>query len=101
MSKPTILTVDDDPQVAAAIGRDLAGQYGAEYRAVQATSGTEGLMVVARRPRGAEAGGWRWCAALARRGRRAGGDDRRRPADASDARDRAALPGAGPRPWGQ
>ena len=48
MSKPTILTVDDDPQVVAAIGRDLAGQYGAEYRVVQATSGTEALMVLTR-----------------------------------------------------
>src|SRR5829696_9204139 len=46
MSKPTILTVDDDPQVVAAIGRDLAGQYGAEYRVVQASSGTEALMVL-------------------------------------------------------
>ena len=25
MSKPTILTVDDDPQVSAAISRDLTG----------------------------------------------------------------------------
>src|SRR5215203_4343929 len=48
MSKPTILTVDDNPQVVAAIGRDLAGQYGAEYRVVQATSGTEALMVLTR-----------------------------------------------------
>src|SRR5215207_7944109 len=48
MSKPTILTVDDDPQVVAAIGRDLAGQYGAEYRVVQASSGTEALMVLTR-----------------------------------------------------
>src|SRR5215203_3851819 len=48
MSKPTILTVDDDPQVVAAIGRDLAGQYGAEYRVVQASSGTEALLVLTR-----------------------------------------------------
>ena len=39
MSRPTILTVDDDPQVSAAITRDLAGQYGADYRIVRASSG--------------------------------------------------------------
>jgi thioredoxin reductase (NADPH) len=43
MSRPTILTVDDDPQVSAAITRDLAGQYGAEYRIVRASSGPEAL----------------------------------------------------------
>jgi thioredoxin reductase (NADPH) len=43
MSKPTILTVDDDPQVSAAITRDLASRYGAEYRVVRATSGPEAL----------------------------------------------------------
>jgi thioredoxin reductase (NADPH) len=32
MSKPVILTVDDDPVVSAAIGRDLLQQYGADYR---------------------------------------------------------------------
>ena len=41
MSKPTILTVDDDPQVSAAITRDLASRYGADYRVVRATSGPE------------------------------------------------------------
>ena len=48
MSKPTILTVDDDPQVSAAIARDLAGRYGAGYRVVQATSGSEALVVLTR-----------------------------------------------------
>jgi thioredoxin reductase (NADPH) len=48
MSKPTILTVDDDPQVSAAITRDLAGRYGAEYRVVRATSGPEALALLAR-----------------------------------------------------
>src|SRR5664279_636558 len=43
MSKPTILTVDDDPQVSAAIARDLARQYGADYRIVRASSGPEAL----------------------------------------------------------
>ena len=46
MSKPTILTVDDDPMVSAAITRDLASQYGAEYRLVRATSGREALTVL-------------------------------------------------------
>lgn len=46
MSKPTILTVDDDPMVSAAITRDLASQYGAEYRIVRATSGREALAVL-------------------------------------------------------
>ena len=46
MSKPTILTVDDDPQVSAAITRDLAGQYGADYRIVRASSGPEALGVL-------------------------------------------------------
>ena len=34
MSRPTILTVDDDPLVSAAITRDLTGQYGEHYRIV-------------------------------------------------------------------
>ncbi len=48
MSKPTILTVDDDPMVLAAIGRDLLGRYGADYRVVRATSGAEALDVLTR-----------------------------------------------------
>ena len=47
MSKPAILTVDDDPQVSAAITRDLRTRYGAEYRIVRATSGAEALSVLA------------------------------------------------------
>jgi thioredoxin reductase (NADPH) len=46
MSKPTILTVDDDPMVSAAVTRDLASQYGADYRVVGATSGPEALVVL-------------------------------------------------------
>jgi thioredoxin reductase (NADPH) len=42
MSKPTILTVDDDPYVSAAI-RDLTIRYGGDYRIVRATSGLEAL----------------------------------------------------------
>ncbi|HEY2957505.1 MAG TPA: FAD-dependent oxidoreductase [Actinomycetota bacterium] len=48
MSKPTILTVDDDHLVSAAITRDLAGRYGADYRVVAAASGPEALDVLAR-----------------------------------------------------
>jgi len=43
MTKPAILTVDDDPMVSAAITRDLREQYGADYRVVGATSGEEAL----------------------------------------------------------
>src|SRR3954447_17896645 len=48
MSKPTILTVDDDPLVSAAIARDLTAHYGTDYRVVRATSGPEALSVLAR-----------------------------------------------------
>ena len=82
MSKPAILTVDDDPMVSAAIGRDLLARYGADYRVVRATSGPEALDLLAR---------------LASAGR-PGGDDRRGPADAADDRDRDAGAGAHPRP---
>jgi thioredoxin reductase (NADPH) len=47
MSKPTILTVDDDPMVSAAITRDLSNRYGADYRVVRATSGAQALAVLA------------------------------------------------------
>ncbi len=46
MSKPTILTVDDDPMVSAAIARDLRSRYGADYRIVRATSGAQALAVL-------------------------------------------------------
>ena len=46
MAKPTILTVDDDPQVAAAIARDLRARYGEEHRVVRASSGAEALAVL-------------------------------------------------------
>ena len=78
MSKPTILTVDDDPLVSAAITRDLRRQYGADYRIVRATSGAEALAVLTE---------------LALRDR-AGRADRRRPADAADDRHRDARAGA-------
>src|SRR4051794_9937631 len=48
MTKPAILTVDDDPMVSVAITRDLTNRYGADYTVVRATSGAEALMVLAR-----------------------------------------------------
>ena len=45
--KPTILTVDDDPMVSAAITRDLRERYGADYRVIGATSGEQTLSVLA------------------------------------------------------
>ncbi|HEY7628336.1 MAG TPA: FAD-dependent oxidoreductase [Ilumatobacteraceae bacterium] len=46
VSKPTILTVDDDPAVSQAISRDLRRRYGADYQVVRATSGAEALRVL-------------------------------------------------------
>jgi thioredoxin reductase (NADPH) len=46
MTKPTILTVDDDPLVSAAITRDLVNQYGTDYRVIRASSGREALDVL-------------------------------------------------------
>lgn len=46
MSKPTILTVDDDPMVSAAVSRDLRSRYGADYLVVRATSGAQALAVL-------------------------------------------------------
>jgi thioredoxin reductase (NADPH) len=43
MSRPTILTVDDDPQVSAALTRDLKRKYGSEYRVLSATSAVQAL----------------------------------------------------------
>jgi thioredoxin reductase (NADPH) len=48
MTKPAILTVDDDPRVSAAISRDLQARYGADYRVVRATSGREALGVLSK-----------------------------------------------------
>ncbi|WP_228255152.1 response regulator [Ornithinimicrobium avium] len=48
MSKPAILTADDDPMVSAAITRDLRQRYGADYRVIGATSGQEALDVLDR-----------------------------------------------------
>jgi thioredoxin reductase (NADPH) len=47
MGKATILSVDDDPEVLAAITRDLRRQYGDRYRIVRAGTGPEALQVLA------------------------------------------------------
>ncbi len=39
MAEPVILLVDDDPQVLAALRRDMRSKYGAEYRVLGANSG--------------------------------------------------------------
>ena len=43
MSRPAILTVDDDPAVSRAVARDLRRRYGEDYQVVRASSGDEGL----------------------------------------------------------
>ena len=48
MSKPIILTVDDEVQVSNAIERDLRSYYGKEYRIVKATSAASALTTVQR-----------------------------------------------------
>lgn len=48
MAKPTILTVDDDPDVLRSIERDLKGKYGGEYRVLRAESSAKGLDLLRR-----------------------------------------------------
>lgn len=43
MSKPVLLAVDDDPEVLAAIARDLRHHFRADYRVIRASSGAEAL----------------------------------------------------------
>jgi len=43
VTKPVILTVDDDPAVLSAIERDLRQHYRADYRVMKAGSAAEGL----------------------------------------------------------
>jgi thioredoxin reductase (NADPH) len=42
-SKPVLLTVDDDPGVSRAVGRDLRRNYGQDFRIVRAESGPQAL----------------------------------------------------------
>ena len=46
MAKPTIMIVDDEPQVLNAVERDLRRHYRSEYRIVKVGSGGEALDVV-------------------------------------------------------
>lgn len=46
MAKPIILAVDDDPQVLAAVRRDLRSHYAERYQVLAASSGAEGLEIV-------------------------------------------------------
>ena len=46
MNKPVIMTIDDDPQVLAAVGQDLSSRYGQDYRIVRAPSGEDALEAV-------------------------------------------------------
>jgi len=43
MAKPTLLTVDDDPDVLRSIERDLKRRYNADYRILRAESGAAAL----------------------------------------------------------
>jgi thioredoxin reductase (NADPH) len=47
MTKPVIMTVDDEPQVLNAAERDLIRQYGRDYRIIKASSGKEALKITA------------------------------------------------------
>jgi thioredoxin reductase (NADPH) len=46
VNKPVLLVVDDDPQVRAAVRRDLRSRYREEYAVVSAESGQEALAAV-------------------------------------------------------
>jgi thioredoxin reductase (NADPH) len=46
MSKPVLMTIDDDPQVLSAVERDLRRHYRSDYRVIKASSGAEALEVV-------------------------------------------------------
>ena len=43
MAKPTLFTIDDDPDVLNAVARDLRKKYGRDYRIVRADSGPVAL----------------------------------------------------------
>ncbi len=43
MVKPTLMAVDDDPQVLTAVASDLKRRYGEQYRVLSAGSGAAGL----------------------------------------------------------
>jgi thioredoxin reductase (NADPH) len=43
MAKPVVFTVDDDPEVLAAVERDLRRKFGGDYRVMRANSGASAL----------------------------------------------------------
>ena len=43
VSRPAIVTVDDDPSVSRAVARDLRRQYGGDHRIVRGESGEQVL----------------------------------------------------------
>jgi thioredoxin reductase (NADPH) len=46
MTKPVLLTVDDDPDVLAAVARDLRKRYGRDYSILRADSGMAALEIL-------------------------------------------------------
>jgi thioredoxin reductase (NADPH) len=46
VNKPALLVVDDDPQVLAAVRRDLRGKYRESYTVISASSGEEALSTI-------------------------------------------------------
>ncbi|TDW99373.1 FAD-dependent oxidoreductase [Dinghuibacter silviterrae] len=46
MNKPILFSIDDDPQVLRAIGRDLKTQYADDYKIISTTSAKEALEVL-------------------------------------------------------
>ena len=46
MNKPALLVVDDDPQVLAAVRRDLRSRYRESYAVISASSGDEALATI-------------------------------------------------------
>ena len=46
MNKPALLVVDDDPQVLAAVRRDLRSRYRQQYTVISASSGEEALATI-------------------------------------------------------
>ncbi len=46
MNKPVLLVVDDDPQVLAAVRRDLRSRYREHYTVISASSGAEALTTI-------------------------------------------------------
>jgi thioredoxin reductase (NADPH) len=47
MTKTAILALDDDPQVLAAVARDLRARYGGDHRIIRSRSGAEALEALA------------------------------------------------------